>query len=225
MKTIFQNVIILSFVACAFGACKKKDSYKAYSFNGLSLVTSGGDLFFNGAASGGSSTVIDCGVILSSNSGATIDNASQKVSLGEINTNANNAFFVSFKHLNLNSPYYAKGYIKDVNGYTYSNELLANTACLAVDSINQTTINNGTNFVIFGKNFGTVSSNINVRFINGSGSVYQNSIPTSVANSAINVNIPAGFSSGDKITFHVQRTDNSCPYTYYSDDRFVLIYQ
>ena len=226
MKTIFQNVIILSLVVYAFGACKKKDTYKAYSFSGISAVANGGDVYFNGNASGGSDPVLDCGVIMSNTSGANIDNALQKVSIGQINTSSADEFRASFNYLSLNATYYVKGYIKDANGYTYSSELSATTHCLAVDSIYpKVTITSSTNFFIYGKNFGTVASNIVVTFGNYQGTVSQSLAPSSISNNVLNVNIPSGFSSGDKVTFSVQRIDNGCPYTYSASNIYDVTYQ
>ena len=216
MKTIFQNVIILSLVAFTFGACKKKVTYQAYSFNATSSVE-GGDVSFNGNANTGSDPVLDCGVILASSSGATIDNALQKVSLGQISTTPTNAFFTTFAHLPLNTTYYLKGYVKDDKGYTYSNEQIQTTHCMTVDSIiPKTTITSSTNFVIWGKNFGTVASNIVVTFGNDQGTVFQTATPTSINNNFLNVNIPSGFVSGDKVEFNVHRTDAGCNYIYYA---------
>ena len=227
MKTIFQNVIILSLVACAFGGCKKKSTYTAYQFSDLSSGGNGGDIGFNGSAYSGSDALLDCGVLLGTTSGVTIDNASQKIDLGQINVSSLNAFSTVFKHQNLNSTYYIKAFIKDDKGYTYSNESTVNTGCLTVDSIiPKTTITSSTNFVIWGKNFGTVSSNIVVTFGNNQGTVYgKTATPTSINTHFLNVSIPTGFSSGDKISFTVQRTDSSCPYKYFASGNYDVTYQ
>ena len=224
MKTIFQNVIILSLVAFTFGACKKKVTYQAYSFNATSSVE-GGDVSFNGNANTGSDPVLDCGVILASSSGATIDNALQKVSLGQISTTPTNAFFTTFSHLPLNTTYYLKGYVKDDKGYTYSNEQIQTTHCMTVDSIiPKTTITSSTNFVIWGKNFGTTATNLSVTFVNRAG-VTGTIQPTIISTNVLNVSIPSGFSSGDKITFGIQRIDTGCPYSYSGSGKFDVTYQ
>ena len=228
MKTIFQNVIILSLVVCAFGACKKKDTYKAYRFFSVSSGATGGDIEFNGSADSGTDPVLDCGVIMGATSGVTIDNAAQKISFGAISSvSVNNAFNATFKHQNLDSTYYTKAYIKDDKGYTYSTEFTVITGCMTVDSIiPKTTVTSSTNLVIWGRNFGTVSSNIVVTFGNNQGTVYgKTATPTFINTHVLNVSIPSGFLSGDKISFEVKRTDNGCPYTYYADGKYDVIYQ
>ena len=226
MKTIFQNVIILSLIVCAFGACKKKDTYKAYSFSGISAVANGGGVYFHGNANGGSDPVLDCGVILSTISGATIDNALQKVSIGQINTSSSDEFSSSFNYLNLNTTYYLKGYIKDDKGYTYSNELSATTHCMTVDSIYpKTTINNGSNFAIYGKNFGTVSSNIVVTVYNKQDSFSTPLTPSFIAPNVLNVTIPSGFTPNDIVSFDVKRTDTGCIYDYFAANHFEVTFQ
>ena len=225
MKTIFQNVIILSLIVCVFGACKKKYTYKAYRFFSISSGATGGDVGFNGSADTGTDPVLDCGVLIGTTSGVTIDNAAQKISFGAINVSASNAFYATFKHQNLNSTYYTKAYIKDDKGYTYSNEFSVSTACLTIDSINpKTTINSSTNFAIYGKNFGTVASNIIVTFGNQSGIVHTIT-PSSISNTLLNVNIPAGFSSGNLISFSLKRTDGVCNYEYIATNVYDVTYQ
>ena len=227
MKTIFQNVIILSLVVCAFGACKKKDTYKAYQFSVGFAGTYGGDVGFNATASNGSDPVLDCGVLLGTTPGVTIDNAYKKIDLGQINVGYPNDFGTYFYHQNLDSTYYVKAYIKDDKGYTYSNESAVTTACMTVDSIiPKTTITSSTNLVIWGRNFGNVASNIVVTFNNSQGTVYdKTSIPTFINTHVLNVNIPSGFSSGDKISFSVKRIDGGCPYIYYADGKYDVTYQ
>ena len=228
MKTIFQNVIILSLVAFAFGACKKKDTYKAYRFFSVSSGATGGDVGFNGSADTGTDPVLDCGVLIGTTSGMTIDNAAQKISFGAISSvSVNNAFNATFKHQNLNSTYYTKAYIKDDKGYTYSTEFTVITGCMTVDSIiPKTTVTSSTNLVIWGRNFGNVASNIVVIFNNSQATVYnKTATPTFINNNVLNVNIPSGFSSSDKISFEVNRTDSGCKYSYYGDGRYDVTYQ
>ena len=228
MKTIFQNVIILSLVAFAFGACKKKDTYKAYRFFSVSSGANGADVGFNGSADTGTDPVLDCGVLIGTTSGVTIDNAAQKISFGAISSvSVNNAFNATFKHRNLDSTYYTKAYIKDDKGYTYSNEFTVTTACMTVDSIiPKTTVTSSTNLVIWGRNFGTTASNIVVTFQNDQLTVYgKTATPTFINSHVLNVSIPSGFSSGDKISFTVKRIDSGCPYTYYTYGEYDVTYQ
>ena len=200
-------------------------TYKVYAFSGTISDARGGDISFNASASGGSDPVLDCGVILSNTSGVTIDNALQKISLGQINTNSSNAFYTSFHHLNLNSSYYLRGYVKDDKGYTYSNELNTNTGCMTVDSIfPKSTITSSKNFVIYGKNFGTVTNNIIVTFGNDQGTVIQTGTLTLINDNTLNVNIPSGFASGDKISFSVQRINSTCNYIYIGGSTYTVSY-
>ena len=226
MKTIFQNVIILSLIVCAFGGCKKKDTYKAYSFSSTSFSAYGDNVIFNASANGGTDPILDCGVIISNTSGATVDNALQKVSLGVISTTVVNTFLTTFKNLNLSSTYYAKGYIKDGRGYIYSNELSTTTHCMTVDSIYpKTYVSAGTNFVIYGNNFGTVDSNIVITLYNDQDTFYKSLTPTFINNNVLKVSIPVGFSSGDKVTFDVKRTDSGCAYDFPAVNIFEVPFQ
>lgn len=214
-------------MALVFGACKKKKtSYHQYVYYNInSTVAGGGNITFTGDAQNGSDPILDCGILLSTISGATVDNALQKVSLGAIGSYV--TFNHTFFHLNVSSKYYLKAYVQDNNGYTYSNETTNTTRCMTLDSLYAPyRITTDSTIVIYGKNFGTNVKNITVgfQFTDGESNAY----PTFITNNTLNVKLPLrieGYTSGTKMGIGVSRNDSICNCANDGDSRFIVTYK